>query len=70
MRREIGAELDIPIHPIPHSDGTIIVLDNGLEIRNEHPRPQISYQEATALTRKLSSKIKSLRRSNATETTG
>ena len=70
MRREIGEEIGIPVTPIPYSDGTIITLDNGLEVRNEKARPQINYQEANALTRKLASKIKSLRKSNLTGTTG
>ncbi len=69
IRREIGEILGYPVTQVPYSDGTIINIDQ-MEVRNEKTRRPISLNEAETLTRRLSTKIKYLRKTNTTVQTG
>jgi len=70
IRREVAAHFDYPVLTIPYNDGTIIKLDNGLEVLREKIRPPIHFREAQVLETKLSRKIKTLRKSNIAQETG
>ncbi len=69
IRREVADHFDYPVNPVPYNDGTIIEIDKH-EILNEKARKPISLYEAEAVTRRLSTKIRNLRKTNTTAQTG